>query len=75
MPDLFGLGNAYLRESDWKDLALVKFCLFSMGILTASHLTLRSLPRARRWARRTFIVTYVPLMAKFFRVARREWQK
>lgn len=75
MPGLFELGNAYLRQSDWKELALVKLCLFSMGILTATHLPLKSLPRARRWARSTFIATYVPLMTKFFRVAREEWRK
>ena len=35
MLKLFEIGNAYIKQSDWKDLALVKACLFSMGILTA----------------------------------------
>ena len=33
MKRLFELGNQYVRESDWKDLALVKFCLCAMGIM------------------------------------------
>lgn len=70
MLKLFEIGNAYVKQSDWKDLALVKACLFSMGILTALHLPLRTLPKARKWARRIFIITYVPLMKKFFRVAK-----
>ena len=65
MLKLFEIGNAYVKQSDWKDLALVKACLFSMGILTALH-------KARKWARRVFIITYVPLMKKFFQVAKEQ---
>ena len=32
MKKLFDLGNRYARESTWKDFALVKLCLFSMGM-------------------------------------------
>ena len=32
MDKLFDFGNRYARESTWKDFALVKFCLFSMGL-------------------------------------------
>lgn len=74
MLKLFEIGNAYIKQSDWKDLALVKACLFSMGILTALHLPLRTLPKARKWARRVFLASYIPLMAKFFRVAKENWR-
>ena len=70
MNALLKLGDAYAKESTWKDFALVKGCLFAMGILVALRLPLRALPTARKWARRLFVATYVPLMAKFFRVAR-----
>ena len=33
MKRLFELGNQYVRECDWKDLALVKFCLCAVGIM------------------------------------------
>jgi len=49
MLKLFEIGNVYVRQSDWKDLALVKLCLFSMGILVALRLPLRALPKARKW--------------------------
>lgn len=49
MLKLLEIGNAYVRQSDWKDLALVKLCLFSMGILVALRLPLRALPKARKW--------------------------
>ena len=33
MKNLFAIADEYLRQSDWRDLALIKFCLFSMGVL------------------------------------------
>lgn len=33
MKRLLEIGNLYAKESDWKDFALVKICLCSMGIL------------------------------------------
>ena len=32
MKKLFDAADVYLRQSTWKDLDLVKFCLFSMGL-------------------------------------------
>ena len=32
MKKLFDAADVYLRQFTWKDLALVKFCLFSMGL-------------------------------------------
>lgn len=65
MKNLFAIADEYLRQSDWRDLALIKFCLFSMGVL-AGVLA----PKNRRklvvsLAAATFVVTYLPLMAKF----------
>ena len=64
MKNLFAIADEYLRQSDWRDLALIKFCLFSMGVL-AGVLA----PKNRRklvvsLAAATFVVTYLPLMAK-----------
>ena len=33
MKNLFFIANEYIQQSDWKDLALIKFCLFSMGVI------------------------------------------
>ena len=32
MRKLLDIGNRYAKESTWKDFALVKFCLFAMGL-------------------------------------------
>ena len=33
MKKLLEFGNRYAGESTWKDFAMVKFCLFSMGLI------------------------------------------
>ena len=68
MKKLFGLADAYLRESDWRDLALIKLCLFAMGVLMGM-----TLPRKHRRvivpaALAVFLATYIPLMAKLVRI-------
>ena len=70
MKNLFGYADKYLQKSDWKDIALLKFCLFSMGVLIGILI-------GRRWSKENrkaavmaamlvFIGTYIPLMTKFF---------
>lgn len=63
------LGNRFLERSDWRDLALVKLCLCSIGVLIglAVRPEKRRLPRLLAAA--VFVGTYVPLMRKFFRIA------
>ena len=64
MKKLFALADAYLKESDWKDLALIKLCLCAVGVLMGL-----AVPRERRRvvlsaALAVFLATYIPLMAK-----------
>lgn len=74
---LFTYADRYLKQSSWKDLALVKFCLCAIGVLLGL-----AVPRSRRrqvafGALVVFATTYVPLMAKFLHVVmqtRREEQ-
>ena len=33
MKKLFEYANQYVQESDWKDMALLKFCLCAMGVM------------------------------------------
>ena len=37
MRKLLDFGNRYARESSWKDFALVKFCLFAMGLAAGTQ--------------------------------------
>ncbi len=39
MNKLFDFGNRYAKESTWKDFALVKFCLFSMGLAAGTQIS------------------------------------
>ena len=68
MNKLFYYADKYIEESDWKDLAIIKFCLFSMGILAGIQIPKRSRQQAGWIAGAVFVATYIPLMAKFFSV-------
>ena len=80
MKSLFELGNQYVRESDWKDLALVKFCLCAMGIMIGTQVPTKHKKVVVAGALGVFVATYIPLMTKLFKIAvrRREdvqWSK
>lgn len=68
MKQLFASADAFLRESDWRDLALVKFCLFSIGLLAGLQVTERHRQSVRIAALAVFLLTYIPLMTKFLRI-------
>lgn len=68
MKKLFYYAEKYIAESDWKDLAMLKFCLFSMGVLAGMRIPKKNRKRAGRIAIAIFAATYIPLMAKFFSV-------
>lgn len=69
MKSLFACADRYLRVCTWKDMALLKFCLASMGTLVGLCVPQRRKAAARTAAGLVFAVTYVPLMIRFFRVA------
>ena len=69
MNKLLTLGNRYAQESTWKDFALLKFCLFSMGLLAGMHVPEKHKKNAAKAAIFAFSATYVPLMAKVLRIA------
>ncbi len=65
MKKLFSAADSYIAEMNWKDMALVKFCLCSMGML----LGLAAPKKFRKWAALgaavLFVATYIPIMLKF----------
>ena len=69
MKRLFELGNQYVRESDWKDLALVKFCLCAMGIMIGIQIPTKHKKVVVAGAIGVFVATYIPLMTKLFMIA------
>lgn len=68
MKKLFGFAERYIAKSDWKDLAMLKFCLFAMGILAGMRIPGKNKKQAGWIAAGVFVATYIPLMAKFFSV-------
>lgn len=65
MKKLFDAADRYLKIADWKDMALLKFCLFSMGVLAGASIPRKNRDTARGIALGVFLSTYIPLMAKF----------
>lgn len=70
MNRLFVYAEKYIVKSDWKDLAMLKFCLFAMGVLAGMRIPEKNRKQAGWIAAAVFVATYIPLMAKFFLVIR-----
>lgn len=67
---IFDYANEYIRQCSWKDLALVKFCLCSIGLLLGLLAPPRWRKRLLGGAVAVFVPTYTLLMAKYLRVVR-----
>ena len=70
MKKLFCYAEKYIAECDWKDLAVLKFCLFAMGVLAGMQIPQKNRKQAGWIAAAVFAAAYIPLMAKFFSVIR-----
>ena len=68
MKNLFCYADMYLHKIRWKEMAMMKFCLFSIGILAGMRIPVRNKKKAAVLALLVFLITYIPLMAKFIGV-------
>ena len=68
MKRLFASADEFVQQSDWKDLAIIKFCLFSIGLLVGLQITEKCRKGVRIAASVIFTLTYIPLMAKYLRI-------
>ena len=68
---LFDAANQYCRESDWKTLAMLKFCLLSLGMAIGVLLPEGIKTAALAVCAVVFIVTYIPLMRKLIFLLKR----
>ena len=68
MKRIFASANEFVRESDWKDLAVLKFCLLSLGLLAGMQITERCKKGVRIAASVVFTLTYIPLMVKYLKI-------
>ena len=69
MKALLRIGDKYAENSSWRDFAVVKFCLFSMGLIAGMSIPRKNKKAARAVAGTVFAVTYFPLMAKLLKIA------
>lgn len=72
MKNLFECANQYVKESDWKELALVKVCLCAIGIMIGMAIPKNKKNCCFLIAGLVFVGTYVPLMAKFVKIVMRK---
>ncbi len=68
MKRIFASADEFVRESDWKDLAVLKFCLLSLGLLAGMQIAERCKKGVRIAASIVFTLTYIPLMVKYLRI-------
>ena len=65
---LFAAANRYIETSDWKTIAVLKFCLISLGMMTGMAIGKKARKPVFFGALGVFAATYVPLMVKFYKV-------
>ena len=70
MKKLLAFGDRYAKQSTWKDFALVKLCLFSMGLVVGTLVSELYKRAVIIVAICVFAATYIPLIVKMIRVAR-----
>ena len=72
---LFQVADRYCKESNWKTLALLKICLFSIGVMIGILLPKEKKKAALGIGAVAFLATYLPLMGKFFRTKKKKKQE
>ncbi len=69
MRKLLDFGNRYAKASTWRDFALVKFCVFSLGLAAGTQVPEKYKKAVVGTAASVFALTYIPLMLKVIRIA------
>lgn len=66
---LFDCADCYVQSRDWKVVAMLKFCLCSIGVLLGISIPAKHKKTAMGFALGVFLATYIPLMADFLTFA------
>lgn len=75
MQRLFTCANRVIRECDWRDMALIKFCLCSLGVLIGLCVPEKKRKFPLILAAIVFAATYIPLMLKIVPAFCRLWRE
>ena len=65
MKDWLNYADEYIKECDWKDMALIKICLFSLDILVGTLLPRRKKKCILITSSLIYVASYIPIMIKF----------
>ncbi len=65
---LFDVANRYCKESTWKTLSALKFCLFSIGVIVGVLLPDACKVPVLIIFAVVFLATFIPLMKKLFKL-------
>ena len=69
MKRFFDCADSYVQSRDWKMLALVKFCLCSIGVLLGLSVPEKHKKATGDFSLGVFLATYFSLMADFLTFA------
>jgi hypothetical protein len=64
MRELLNYANGYIRKMNVSDIAMLKACLCSLGLLAGLAIPKKHKKKAAGIAATTFAFTYAPLMTK-----------
>ena len=69
MKKLFAAADQYIQRSDWKTIAVLKFCLLALGVLAGMAVPAKHKKAVAAVALPVFAVTCFPLLFSFAREA------
>ena len=69
MKRIFDCADRYVQSRDWKMVAVLKFCLCSIGAMIGLAVPGKHKRTAGSFAFGVFLATYIPLMADFLTFA------
>ena len=73
MKKVFQAADRYIKTSDWKIIAAVKFCVMAFGIIIGMFVRKEHRRPVLLGAVSVFLLTYIPLMRRMVRFIRHEW--
>jgi len=64
---LFDAADRYIKESTWKTITALKFCLLSLGVIIGMLLPRSCMLPVIAVCAAIFLITYIPLMRRLLR--------
>lgn len=69
MKRIFECADQYVQESNWKEMAMLKFCLCAAGIMIGLNVPKKAKKPVIWGAAAVFAATCIPLMMKYVKIA------